>query len=102
MTRAPRGDLGGDEHAVGDRLSVPEPLVFRHRLEGVARGVAEIQNPAEPGLLLVRGDDARLDPARFGDDRGERGRLAIEDRLEVAADALEQPGLDVTPYFTTS
>ena len=102
VRRAPTAKLGGDEHAVGDRLAVPEAPVFRHRLERVAGRVAEVENAAQTGLPLVRGDDVRLDPARFGDDgvstAGSRAKIALRSRR----DALEQVGLDVMPYLTTS
>ena len=50
---ARHGELGGDEHAVGDRFAVTEPPVLGHRLEGVAGGVAEVQDAAQARFLLV-------------------------------------------------
>ena len=52
-------ELGGDEHAVGDRLAVTVAPVLRHRLEGVPGRVAEVQDPAQPGFALVGGHDRR-------------------------------------------
>ena len=68
---APRAaaELGGDEHAVGDRFAVAEAPVLRDRLERVAGGVAEVQDAARPGFALVGRDDVGLDAARLGDDR---------------------------------
>ena len=60
--RAPRRrQFGGDEHAVGDRFAVPVPPVLRHRFDGVAGGVAEVQNPPQSGLALVCGHHAGFD-----------------------------------------
>src|SRR5688500_14643134 len=39
------GNLRRDQHAVRNRLSVAEALVFRHRFERVTGRVAEVQHP---------------------------------------------------------
>ncbi len=50
---AAHGQLRGDEHAVGDRLAVPVAPVLGDRLERVAGRVAEVQDAAQTGFLLV-------------------------------------------------
>ena len=86
------GELGGDEHAVADRLAVPEAAVLRHRLDRVSRRVAEVQDPAQSPLALVPSHHVGLDPARFGDDRRQRFGRAREDRLAISRDAIEERG----------
>ena len=53
------GNLGGDEHAVGDRFAVAEALVFRDRLERMTGGVAEVQHAPRARLALVEPDRPR-------------------------------------------
>ena len=66
------------QHAVADRLPVPETPVARDRLQRMADRVAEIQDAPEAGLVLVGRHHGGLDAARFGDDGGsgaaDRGR----------------------------
>ena len=50
------GELRRDQHPVADRLAVAEAAVSGHRFERVPGGVAEVQDPARPGLALVGGD----------------------------------------------
>ena len=76
--------VGGGQHAVGDRFAVPEAPVLRHRLERVADGVAVVEDAAQPAFALVLRDDVGLDPARLDDRRREHRRVAGEDRLGVA------------------
>ena len=49
----------GDAHAEADRLAVAQPAVAGRRLERVAGGVPEVEDPAQPALALVARHDAR-------------------------------------------
>ena len=84
------GNLGGDEHAVGDGLAMSEPLVFRDGLEGVAGRMAEVQHPARARFALVEPHDGGLDGAGLADDRHERVGFPREDGVHVAVDAIEE------------
>ena len=84
------GNLGGDQHAVGNRLAVTEALVFGHRFERVTGRVAEVQHAPRARLALVESNHLRLDRARFPDHGHERVCLAREDRAHLPIDALEE------------
>ena len=58
--------------ADGNRLAVQKFSVAGNVFNGVADGVAEIQNRAQSALGFVLADDFRLDFATARDDRGER------------------------------
>src|SRR5919206_1464811 len=54
------GQLGGEDQPDGDRLAVP-PAEVLHPLDGVAEGVAVVEELALPGVVQVGGDGGRLD-----------------------------------------
>ena len=62
-----RGDA-----APGDRFAVQELAVVGGGLDGVADGVAEVEDHAQAGFLLVLADDLGLDADAGGDDMGLR------------------------------
>src|SRR6266567_4425535 len=55
------GKVGGDDLADGNRFAVKIFSVAGNGLDGMANGVAEVQNFAQPGLGFVLADDLRLD-----------------------------------------
>ena len=61
--------------------------------EGVADGVAEVQDGPQAALGLVLPYDLGLDFAAAGDDRCQRARFAAEQVGQVALQVLEQPGI---------
>ena len=56
------------DHADRDGLTVREVDIISELFCGVADGVAEIQDHAQTGVVLVDGDDVALDPDAFADD----------------------------------
>ena len=62
------GDGDGGEHAPGDGFAVEELLVVGGGFDGVAEGVAEVEEHAEAGFALVGGDDVGLHADAGGDD----------------------------------
>ncbi len=54
------GELRGEHHAHGDGGAVAPGVAF-HQLDGVAQGVAVVQDFPEPGFLEVLGDHLGLD-----------------------------------------
>ena len=67
-----------------------EAAVLRDRFERVADGVAEVEDAAQAALALVLRHDVGLDAARLDDGRHEHRRVAREDRLGVAREAIEE------------
>ena len=79
------------QHPPAHRLAVLEAAVVRDRLEGVAERVAEIEDAAQPGLVLVDRDHVRLDARAGDDDRQQRLGVAGADAIEIALEPREQP-----------
>ncbi len=73
------GEVTGGEHAVGDGFAVEEDGVVGFRLEGVAEGVAVVENAAEAAFLFVGGDDAGFNADAFVDDFFENFWMLGED-----------------------
>ena len=68
ISAAVDGDVEGGEHAPGDGFAVQELRVVGGGFDGVAEGVAEVEDHAEAGFALVGGDDVGLDADAGGDD----------------------------------
>lgn len=73
------GEVAGGEHAVGDGFAVEEEGVVRFRFEGVAEGVAVVENAAEAAFLFVSGDDGSFDADAFVNNFFENFRVLGED-----------------------
>ena len=84
FSSATSGDLGFEDHAYGDALAV-EKVGCEEGLDGVADGVAKVDEVAEVGLLWIVGDDGGL-CVGGGDDEGEEG---------VGGEIVEGFGVDV-------
>ena len=68
-------DVQRGDAAPGDRLAVEELAVVGGGLDGVADGVAEVEDHAQAGFLLVLADDVGLDADAGGDDRARRAGI---------------------------
>ena len=79
-----------DEHAVGNRFAVSVPAILRHGFQRVSCRVTEVQHSPRARFSFVGRDDRGFDAARFGDDRGQGGRRALENGLPLGRDAVEQ------------
>ena len=87
---ARHGDVRRHQHPVAHRFAMTEAPVLRHGLERVARGVPEVQRPAQARFALVLLDDGGLDPARLGDDGHQRLGVALEEGRQRLRHAVEQ------------
>ena len=76
-------EKSGGHHAPGYRFSVLVGAVICDGFEGVAEGVAEIEDFAEAGLAFIAAYDMGLDFQRKGDDVRESGGVAAKDGVEV-------------------
>ncbi len=68
--------MKGCNAAPGDSFAVQELFVAGGRLDGVAEGMAEVEDHAEVGLFFIFVDDVGLDLDAVGDDAGEDGGVA--------------------------
>lgn len=84
------GEHGSGDLADGDGFSVEVVAVRGDGFDGVAEGVAEVQNRAQAGFRFVLGDDLGLDFATAGDDRSEDFRVPGEQSIQVAFEAAEE------------
>src|SRR6266702_1883713 len=81
----------GRAHADRHRLAVPQLLVARERLEGVADRVSEVEHGAAAvDLLLVLGHHARLVAHARGDHRDDHLALEADHALEPLLELGEQ------------
>ena len=80
---------GGIDHADGDGFAVAHGVVFGC-FDGVAHGVAEVQDRAETALALVPAHDLGLDLAGALDDMGKRIRVEREDLFAVLVEVFEE------------
>ncbi len=71
------GDVEGGDGAPADGFAVEELLVVGGGLDGVADGVAEVEDHAEAGLFFVFADDVGLDPDGGGDDLRQGCRVGV-------------------------
>ncbi len=68
-------DVEGGDGAPGDGFAVEELAVVGGGLDGVADGVAEVEDHAQAGFFFVLGDDFGFDADAGGDDVLEGGRI---------------------------
>src|SRR6266568_4490810 len=84
------GKVGGDDLADGNRFAVEIFSVAGDGLDGMANGVAEVQNFAQPGLGFVLADDLCLDgTAAFDHDLQQFG-IEFEQLGQLPFEQLEQ------------
>ncbi len=69
---------------------MPEAAVFRHRLEGVADRVAEVQYSAQPRLPLVLFDDIAFDAAAIRDHGRQDARLTRKQPRHLRTHLIEE------------
>ena len=82
---------GGGHHAPGDGFAVLVDAIVGDGFEGMAEGVAEIQDFAEAGFALVAANDLRFDFEAARDDVwSESGRVAAKDGVEVLFEKGEE------------
>ena len=72
------GEPGGGDLPDGNRFAMQIFAVVRDGFEGVADGVAEVQDGPQAALRLVLPDHFRLDLAAAGDNRCQDARVAAE------------------------
>ena len=104
---APGRKLERERHAEPDRLAVQQPVGEAGRgLEGMAEGVAEIEQHAVAGLALVARDDRGLGAAAHRDGvlaRKTSGRSPPANRSrQLASSHSKKLASPSNPYFTTS
>src|SRR4051794_19818461 len=76
----PAAELGGEQHADGDRLAVP-PAEVLHPLDGVGQGVPVVEELAHAGVVEVLPHRVGLDPHRALDELlgvAAAGRVGLE------------------------
>ena len=77
--RAPsEGEMQCGDRAPADCLAMQQPGVAGGGLDGVAQGVAKVEQHPRALLALVFGDDGSLDGDRANDRSPERGSIAPE------------------------
>src|SRR6185437_11438176 len=92
--------MSGSDRAPAYGFAVEKLFVASGGLDGVADGVAVVEDHAQAGLALVVGDDVGLDADAGGDDVGERFGVSAEDGVGVLLHVFEElwiaddPGLD--------
>jgi len=84
------GEAGGGVHTEGDGFAMEEAGVAGFGLEGVADGVAEVENAAEVAFFFVGGDDFALDADALADDGLEAGGVEGEDFGGVEGHFVEE------------
>ena len=67
-----------------------ELFVVGGGFDGVADGVAEVEDHAQAGFFFVFADDVGFDANRGGDDASERGWLTAEDGVGVSLHETEE------------
>ncbi len=82
----------GGAHAEGDGLAMQEAGVAGFGFEGVAEGVAEIEDAAEVAFALVGGDHFALHADGIGDDAVHGVRLARQHVAAAIGEKAEQIG----------
>ena len=91
----------GEAHADGDGLAMEQPVgIAGIGLQGMAEGVAEIeQRPGAALLALVGLDDRRLGAAARGDGVGAVAAFAGEDLRPALLEPSEERGIAEEPVF---
>jgi hypothetical protein len=86
-------ELSGEDLADGDGFAVEVVAVAGGGFEGVAYGVAEVEDGAEAGFGFVLADDGGFDGAAAGDDTGEFAGLELEEAGQGAFELREECGV---------
>src|SRR6266852_5929104 len=84
------GKVGGDHLADGNRFAMKIFSVAGDCLDGMADGVAEVQNFAQPGLGFVLAHDLRLDGAAAFDHDLQQFGIEFQQFGQLAFEQLEQ------------
>ena len=90
---AGKGDLERGQHSPGDGFAVEETLVAGGGFDGVAEGVAVVEDHAQAGFAFVDSDDAGFHPDRCGNDAFERSGIAGEDSCGILFHEAEERGI---------
>ena len=97
---APLSKNRGGPHAPGDGFAVQQPRVFSFRLQRVAEGVAEIENPAQIAFALVGADDLGFDANRSRNNAFDNLRLLRQNLRGAAVQRFEQiPVADHATFY---
>jgi len=83
-------DLRGGEHSPGDGFTVEKAPVVCERLEGVANGMAEIQDLTRAAFALVSADDASFLARAALDEEFERAHVEAQNGGEFAFEEIEE------------
>ncbi len=86
--------LGRHDHAAADRLAVQPVAVAHAGLDGVAEGVAEVEDGAQAAFALVLTHDVGLDLAGTGDRVGQRRAVARHQLADIFFDPVEEGAVD--------
>ena len=96
----PGREIEGERHAERHRLAMQQAAgEVRRRLEGMAEGVAEIEQRAIAGLALVARDDLGLHAAAGGDRMLARRAGAGEDVVGIGLEPGEEAGIAEQAVF---
>src|SRR5216683_1302329 len=91
--------LRGHHHSRGDRLAVQPRAVPGARFDGVAEGMAEIEQAAHAGFALVGGDHARLQLATAPHRVDEGTALPGEQRVDAFFEPFHKPKVQCPSMF---
>ena len=83
------GQSGCGAHAEGYGFAVQKLRIVRLGFQGVADGVAEIQNAAKVAFTFIGGDDFRFDAHGGGDDVFHQCRVLLQNLAYIAVETLE-------------
>jgi hypothetical protein len=83
----------GSHHAPGDGFAVLVYAIIGEGFEGVAEGVAEIEDFAKAGFALVSAYDAGLDLKRTRNKIREGRRITPQDRIEIFLEIGKELGI---------
>ena len=81
---AGKTEARGSDHPPGDGLAMQQLLIAGRCFNGVAEGMAVVENHAQPVFHLVDTDDFGLHAHRAGNDVFDGFWIAREDRLDIA------------------
>ena len=84
------GYVEGGDAAPGYGFAVEELFVVGGGFDGVADGVAEVEDHAQAGLFFVFADDVGFDADGGGYDAGEGGGVSCEDGVGVLFHVAEE------------
>ena len=92
-------DIRGADHTDCDGFTVAIFLIIGLLLERVRNGVTEVENAAEPALLLVLADDVGFNLAGAGDDVFERVIVERENLIGVSFEITKKIGVRYHAVF---